>query len=354
MNPNPLLGVFLHWLGGLASASFYVPFRNVRKWSWETSWLVGGIFSWIIAPAVIGHWMTNDLFSVLAESPGSTILWCYFFGVLWGFGGLTFGLTMRYLGISLGTALALGYCALFGTLAPPIFSGSFGVLLHTRSGMAILAGVGVCLLGIGFAALAGISKERELTPENRNKIIQEFNLRKGVIVATFCGVMSACMSFGLAAGGAIREITLRHGTPPLWQGLPVLVVVLLGGFTTNAIWCLVLHLRQGTGLEYVQFRMGSLPLLKNYLFSGLAGVIWYMQFFFYTMGETEMGAFRFSSWTLHMASIMIFGSLWGLALHEWKGAGRRTMRLLALSLIGLLASTLIIGYGNYAANTAHL
>lgn len=213
--------------------------------------------------------------------------------------------------------------------------------------MLILLGVGVCLIGIGFAALAGLSKDKELKPEQGNSI-REFNLRKGIAVATFCGIMSACMSFGLAAGKPIRELTMRHGTAPMWQGLPVLVIVLLGGFTTNAVWCLVLHLKSGTGLQYF-----TVPSLKNYLFSGLAGTIWYMQFFFYTMGETEMGSFRFSSWTLHMASIMIFGSLWGLALHEWKGAGRKTMRLLALSLFGLVASTLIIGYGNYSANLGY-
>ncbi|HVT91937.1 MAG TPA: L-rhamnose/proton symporter RhaT [Bryobacteraceae bacterium] len=354
MTPNPFIGVLLHWLGGLASASFYVPFRKVRGWSWETYWLIGGVFSWIIAPLAIGQLMTRDLFQVLAEAPGSTLGWCYFFGVLWGFGGLTFGLTMRYLGISLGTALALGYCALFGTLAPPVVSGTFPALMRTRSGVVILAGVVVCLVGIGFAAMAGISKERELRPEERTKIIEEFNLRKGVLVATFCGIMSACMSFGLAAGDAIRDLTMRHGTPRIWQGLPILVVVLLGGFTTNAVWCLVLHLRRGSGAEYLTTGNGNAPLLANYIFSGLAGVIWYMQFFFYTMGETEMGSLRFSSWTLHMASIMIFGSLWGLALREWRGAGRRTMRLLALSLLALIASTLIIGYGNYAANAAAL
>ena len=163
MVPNPALGVVFHWLGGLASGSFYVPFRRVRRWSWETYWLVGGFFSWIIAPWVLGSIMTNDLVGVLRESSASSIAWAYIFGVLWGTGGLTFGLTMRYLGMSLGMAVALGYCAAFGTLMPPIFSGEFGSkVLGTESGIVILSGVGVCLLGIALAGIAGMSKEREM------------------------------------------------------------------------------------------------------------------------------------------------------------------------------------------------
>ena len=251
MGPNPLLGVCFHWLGGLASGSFYVPFRRVKVWAWETYWLVGGFFSWIIAPWIIAAFMTSDLFQVLREAPARSLFWAFTFGVLWGLGGLTFGLTMRYLGMSLGMAVALGYTAAFGTLMPPIFRGVFASeVLGTRSGLTILAGVGICLLGIVFAGAAGMSKEKEMTEEQKRASIKEFNLKKGLVVATFSGVMSACFAYGLAAGDPIKEITLRHGTPVLWQGLPVLVVVLLGGFTTNFIWCVILNVRNRTGSQY--------------------------------------------------------------------------------------------------------
>lgn len=342
---NPALGVFFHWLGGLASGSFYVPFRGVKNWSWETLWTVGGVFSWIAAPLAVGSFLTNDLFAVLREAPRENIFWCYFFGLLWGFGGMTFGLTVRYLGLSLGTAMALGYCAAFGTLMPPIFRGEFAHVLYTHAGKVILVGIGVCLAGIVIAGAAGLSKEKDLSPEQRTAAIREFNFKNGVIVATFCGVMSACFSYGLAAGDPIRALTVRHGTHPLWQGLPVLVIVLLGGFTTNFAWCAFLHFRNRTGAQY--FRGAQAPLLRNYFLSALAGVIWYFQFFFYTMGETQMGRYRFSSWTLHMGSIMIFGTLWGLALREWQGTGFRTKALLAASIVTLVASTVVVGYGNY-------
>ncbi len=168
MAPNPAIGVLFHWLGGLASGSFYVPFRGVKRWAWETYWLVGGFFSWIIAPWLFASIMTSDLLRVLQEAPRNSIFWAYLFGVLWGLGGLTFGLTMRYLGMSLGMAMVLGYTAAFGTLMPPIFRGQFSTeVLGTHSGFTILIGVGICLLGIFVAGMAGVSKEREMSEEQK-------------------------------------------------------------------------------------------------------------------------------------------------------------------------------------------
>ena len=353
----------------------------------STYWLVGGIFSWIVAPWIVAGLLTRDLPAVLAATPGSTLFWCFFFGLLWGIGGLTFGLTMRYLGLSLGMAIVMGLCAAFGTLMPPIFSGEFmGKVLGTTSGRVILFGIFVCLLGLAVAGMAGVYKERAMPPEQQKTAIAEFNLRKGFAVAVLSGVMSACFAYGLAAGNPIRTLTIQHGTPTLWQGLPILTVVLLGGFTTNLVWTVLLNIRNKSGREYISAELPvnyarthepqpieetaltgpttsvltssatallretvRVPLAANYLFCALAGITWYMQFFFYTMGETQMGAYKFSSWTIHMASIVIFSSLWGISLHEWKAAGPIAHRLLAAGLAILLCSTVIIGYGNYLA-----
>jgi L-rhamnose-H+ transport protein len=360
---NPFLGVVFHWLGGLAAGSFYVPYRGVKKWPWEVYWLVGGFFSWIIAPWVIASINTNDLLAVLGSAPLKSIAWAYFWGILWGMGGLTFGLTMRYLGLSLGMGVALGYCAAFGTLMPPIFHGEFmEKVVGTPSGQVILLGVGVCLLGIVIAGLAGRSKEKEMTEEQKRETIKEFNFTKGILVATFSGVMSSCFAYGLDAATPIAEISLAHGTPVLWTGLPKLCVVLLGGFTTNFIWCVALNIKNRTGYHYFSPRLrpdaakmenngahedSRVPMLNNYFFSALAGLTWYFQFFFYTMGESQMGEYKFSSWTIHMASIIIFSSLWGIALHEWRGSGSSTKTKLAIGLATLVLSTLVVGYGNY-------
>ena len=352
-----------HWLGGLASGSFYVPYRGVKKWSWEVYWLVGGFFSWIIAPWVLASINTNDLLAVLHAAPWNSILWAYFWGLMWGMGGLTFGLTMRYLGLSLGMGVALGYCAAFGTLMPPIFHGEFvDKVLGTPSGQIILMGVGVCLLGIAIAGLAGKSKEKEMTEEQKKETIKEFNFTKGILVATFSGVMSASFAYGLDAATPIAEISIQHGTSALWSGLPKLCVVLLGGFTTNFIWCAILNVKNRSGYQYFSSSLRAddpnagngkgaadlrVPMLGNYFFSALAGITWYFQFFFYTMGESQMGEYKFSSWTIHMASIIIFSSLWGIALHEWRGSSVSTKTKLAIGLATLVLSTLVVGYGNY-------
>jgi L-rhamnose-H+ transport protein len=371
---NPFLGVFFHWLGGLASGSFYVPYRGVKKWSWETYWLVGGFFSWIICPHLLASLLTKDLIGVIHRQSASTFWWTYFFGAMWGIGGLTFGLTMRYLGMSLGMGVALGYCAALGTLLPPVFKMFFpnipvaeniAQIASTTSGQITLLGVLVCLLGIAIAAYAGLTKEREMPEAEKKKAITEFNFAKGIIVATFSGIMSACFSFALTAGVPIGEASAAAGTAMLWTGLPKLVVVLLGGFTTNFIWCVLLNIKNHTGYQYVAATVRlehagltasngvaatadlKVPILGNYLFSALAGTTWYFQFFFYTMGETQMGKYKFASWTLHMASIIIFSTIWGWILHEWKGSSKKAHGLIAAGIATLVLSTVIIGYGTY-------
>lgn len=336
--------------------------------------------------------LTKDVAGVLWGQSATTLWWTYFFGAMWGFGGLTFGLTMRYLGMSLGMGVALGYCAAFGTLLPPIFKSfmpsvpvpeTIAQIAATGAGQVTLAGVAVCLLGIGIAALAGLTKEKEMPEEEKKKAIAEFSFSKGILVATFSGIMSACFSFALTAGNPIGDASAVAGTKVLWTGLPKLVVVLLGGFTTNFIWCAILSIKNKTGYQYFSSTLrnespkrdaetiietaidapseevvvhapgsggngaGRVPMLRNYFFSALAGTTWYFQFFFYTMGETQMGEFGFASWTLHMASIIIFSTMWGWIFREWKGSSKRAHRLIASGILALILSTIIIGFGTW-------
>lgn len=369
---GPFLGVFFHWLGGLASGSFYVPFRFVKKWSWEVYWLAGGFFSWIIAPWLMAFLLTKDLPGVLAESfrtQQTAVFWAFLFGMMWGLGGLTFGLTMRYLGLSLGMAIALGYCMVFGFIMPPIFNFEKGDFMNgefmtrivgTASGNIVLFGVFIGLLGIVIGALAGLSKEREMSEDAKRAAIKEFSFIKGLLIATFSGIFSAGMSYGMDAAKPIADISMTHGTEKMWSELPRLCIILAGGFTSNFIWCLFLFLKNGTLYQFTAKEIKEkddstavrVPMLWNYFFCALAGTTWYFQFFFYSMGETQMGDYNFSSWPLHMASIMIFSSLWGLALAEWKGSSWYTKSVLFTTLTTLIFSTVVIGYGTHMGATA--
>lgn len=338
------LGVVLHALGGFASGSFYLPYKKVNGWAWESYWLVGGLFSWLMAPLLLGYLTVPNLFGVLAQADTTIILWTYFWGILWGFGGLTFGLAMRYLGLSLGMAVTLGLCAVFGTLVPPIWEGTFSTLISSLSGKVIIMGLVVCVAGILICGMAGVMKEKHQTDAEKKAGVAEFDMRKGLLVAVFSGVMSACFSFGLTAGQSIAELATDNGTNPLYANNAILVIILLGGLTTNAIWTIYLNIKNRTYTDYTNM---SAPILRNIIFCALAGFTWYFQFFFYGMGDSQMGEYRFSGWTLHMAFIIAFSSMWGLILHEWRGSNRLTMRTISLGILVVVFSTVVVGFGNY-------
>ncbi len=344
----PFLGVLLHAIGGFAAGSFYVPLKQVRRWAWESFWLVMGLAAWLAAPWSVATITTPHLSGVLSGMPARAALWCIAFGILWGLGNLTFGLSVRYLGMALGYAAALGFCMVFGTLIPPIFQGKLSAILGTTSGLTILAGVAACLGGIGLCGWAGVGKEAELSDEQKRASVAEFALGKGFAVAMVSGILSACFAFGLAAGKPIAELSIELGTRPLYSNNAVLVVILLGGFLSNAAWCLILNVRNRSFGDYVTGPVGK--QIQNYVLSALGGVIWYGQFFFYGMGTTKLGEqYDFSSWSIHMAFIIVFSNLWGLYFREWRGTSAKTKRLVWLGILILIASTMVIGYGNYLA-----
>lgn len=342
---NAILGIIFHFIGGFASGSFYIPYKNIKKWSWESGWIIGGVASWIIAPWFFGFLTVKELIPSIQSADSSTIFYTLLFGVLWGFGGLTYGLTMRYLGVSLGVAVALGFCAAFGTLIPPIYEGRFGELLSTSPGQITLAGVALCVIGIFVCGKAGMMKEKEMDSTKQQESIKEFNLKKGLLVGTFCGIMSACFAFGLAAGAPIAAQAEANGTDSLFKNNAILPVLLIGGFVTNFIWCMILNFRNKSFSDYTNSKT---PLKANYLWALLAGITWYFQFFFYGMGQSKLGkSLDFASWTLHMAFIILVGTLWGLFYKEWKGASNSTMRVLYLGLFLIILSSAFIGMGSY-------
>lgn len=345
-----IFGIIFHFIGGFASGSFYIPYKKVRGWAWESYWIVGGLFSWLIVPPLAAYFTVPGFAEIIQNTPGLVIRNTIMFGMLWGVGGLTYGLGVRYLGMSLGNSIVLGFCSAFGALGPAIYYNfypqvgktTFNDLLSTAWGQIVLVGVVVCLLGIYICGRAGMLKERELPEEEKKKSVAEFSLVKGLIVAIISGILSACFNFGIESGESMADAAVSAGYDPLYQNNVIYVPLLWGGLATNFIWCMILNFRNKTFADYANKKT---PLSKNYLFSALAGTTWFLQFFFYGMGESKLGNGA-SSWILHMAFIILVANAWGIALKEWNGVSRKTRTTITLGIITIILSIVIVGLGN--------
>ena len=353
-----IFGIIFHFIGGFASGSFYIPFKKVREWAWESYWIVGGLFSWLIIPPLAAYLTVPHFADIIAQASPATFWWTFFWGILWGIGGLMYGLGMRYLGMSLGNSVLLGFTSAFGALVPSIYYNivhtpgktTFHELLTTSWGRIVLAGVVICLTGIYICGRAGVLKEKELPEEKKKESIKEFNLKKGLIVCTISGILSACFNYGIEAGGPMAEVAnhfWKEAHPEattrfLYQNNVTYIVLLWGGLTTNFIWCMFLNAKNRTFGDYTDKKT---PLARNYFFAALAGTIWFLQFFFYGMGESRLGNGA-SSWILHMAFIILVANLWGVALKEWKGVSAKTRVTITLGIVAIFLSVLLVGYGN--------
>lgn len=336
-----MIGILLIAIGSLGAASFYVPFQKVKVWSWESYWIMQGVAAWLLAPWIFALIAISPgtLMDIIGDTPARTKLLVMMFGALWGIGGLTFGLSMRYLGIALGQSLALGLCAAVGTLVPAFQSG--GNLFAERAGILTMIGVAITLVGIVIIGYAGALKNKGLTEEQRREAVKDFALRKGILIAILSGLMSACFAFGLEAGKSMEELALAKGTNSLYVTNPTLIFVLLGGFVTNLIYCVYLNIKNKTYTDYTSVSAGV--FLNNIAFTFLAGVLWFLQFHFFGMGKSmvpeAMSAF---AWSILMALNIAMANIWGLFLKEWKGVSRKTVVILIIGIIVLILSTFVV------------
>jgi L-rhamnose-H+ transport protein len=334
-------------LGGLAGAVFYLPFKKIRQWAWESYWLVYAVFGLVLVPWLLAFTTCPNVLTVLRAAPGNQLIYCLVCGAVWGFGGLTWGLMIRYLGVGLGLAMGAGLTSAAGTLLPPMLKGREAIanMFTTPSGIVSVAAALVSVAGIVFVGMAGMSKASEMPEEEKKKAVAEFNFRKGMMVAVFSGLMSSAMSFGLQGGPEIQKLALNTQPPTsvIWAGMPVLVVVLLGGFLVNGGWCIALNIRNKTAGDYV--RTGG-SMGRNLVFAGMAGAIWCSQFICFKTGEPQMGRTSYIGWAVLMASQILFSQLLGVMLGEWKGTSRKTIQLLVTGLVLLLASSAVAGYAS--------
>ena len=342
---NTILGMLVFALGGLAGATFALPFRKVKGVAYESYWLVYAVAGLILFPLALGLATVPGLMGVIGDTPAKTLLACAGFGAMWGIGGLTWGLMIRYLGVGLGLAIGCGLCSATGTLLPPIFKGEAATLVLGADGavsiakLITLVGVALSLAGIVFVGLAGKSKEGELDEEAKKAAVAEFNFKKGIIVALVSGVFSGCMNFGLSSGDVMSKLAEASGAGKWWTGVPVLIVVLWGGFAVNAAYCLVMNRKNGTFGDYGKLFKGA--GLSALLLSAFAGVIWALQFAFLKMGEPLCGDLAYVGFAVVMGASVMFSSLLGVMLGEWKGVGAKTKKFLATGLV-LLAVSIVM------------
>lgn len=338
-----MIGSLIFALGGLAGAVFAVPFRKIKNVQYESYWLFYALAGLLVFPLVLGLVTCPACFKVIGGAKPAVLAQCIGFGALWGLGGLTWGLMIRYLGIGLGLAIGCGLCSATGTLIPPIVTGHAGDLVKDAGACTVLAGVVGSLLGIALVGLAGKFKEGELTEEQKKAAVAEFDFKKGMLVALFSGIASAGMNFGLQSGGALEAAAKEAGTPAAWCGMPVLMVVLWGGLIVNVAWCLWQNKKNGSFGDYGKMFGGNFAAI---VLAGLAGVIWACQFACQKVGEPQMGDLKYIGFAVVMGSSIFFSSLLGLFMGEWKGTGAKTKGALALGILVLLVSFCVISYGS--------
>ena len=328
-----IIGLLIIAVGAFCQSSSYVPINRIKKWSWESYWIVQGVFAWLVFPflgALLAVPEGHSLFEIYAAHP-TDALWAMFFGVLWGVGGLTFGLSMRYLGVALGQSVALGTCAGLGTILTPIFTGNTSDLTTP-----VLVGVVVTLLGIGIIGYAGSLKSASLSEEEKKKAVKDFNFTKGITVALLAGFMSVCFSIGLGFG----ESLFFEESAEIYKTLPATFMVTLGGFMTNAVYCFYQNGKNKTWGDYGQTSL----YLNNVLFCALAGILWYSQFFGLSLGKgflTSSPALLTFSWCILMSLNVTFSNVWGIILKEWKGCSQKTIITLLIGLVVLIVSSFL-------------
>lgn len=329
-----LIGLLIIAIGSFGQSSSYVPIRKVKEWSWESFWLTQGVFAWLVFPllgALLAVPAGSSLWQILSVDPAAALK-AMGYGVLWGVGGLTFGLSMRYLGVALGQSIALGTCAAFGTLIPALMVGTD---LFQGAGLILLLGVCITLAGIAVIGYAGGLRAQNMTEEERKAAVKDFALSKGLLVALLSGVMSACFALGLDAGAPL----VVDGASELFKTLPATLMVTCGGFLTNAIYCLYQNGKNKTFGDYGKKEV----MVNNLLFCALAGLLWYSQFFGLGMGKSyfaEGSVMLAFSWSILMSLNVLFSNFWGIVLKEWKGVSRKTIMVLVVGM-GILIFSLL-------------
>lgn len=334
-------GIGWHLVGAASAAAFYAPYKKVKGWSWELMWSIGGLFSWVIMPWLVTAMLVPNLSEFYANVPMSTFAMLIFCGAMWGIGNITYGLTMRYLGLSMGIGIAIGLNLAVGTLLPPILKGELGALISSAGGSLTMIGIAIALVGIAIVTYAGNEKEKAMGEK-----VEEFDLKKGVTLAIVCGIFSAGFAFGLDASGPIREQSELLGINYLYVAMPAYGFIMGGGALVNFAFCLYNIFSNKEISVRRDLSLAKGLMIRNLLFTAMGGIMWYLQFFFYGWGEASVPEhLGYINWMLHMSGYVLFGGVIGLIMAEWKGVGTRPVRILVFGLLVITSAANVVGMG---------
>lgn len=335
-------GVLYHAVGASGAALCYTPQKGVKGWSWQTYWLAQALICWLLLPLIVAWLTIPQLADVLKDAPAAAMRKSFLLGMAYGIGGTAFGIAIRYVGFSLTYAIAVGISCVLGTLLPPLVNGTLDDVMKSNGAVFLIMGVAMGALGIALCGVAGRNKERDIAKNENNKT--EFSLAKGLPLCLLAGILSALYGFSLDQGQPIADVAAKYGAGN-FQGNVIYIFSNSGAFVTTLLYCLYLHNKEKTFYQYGT--AGGNSLGSNYLLSVLTGLLWYGQFFFYGLGHVRMGPYKFTSWAIHMIMLVLFSSVAGLVMKEWKNTSTGTKRWLIMALLVLVLAVLLLTYGNY-------
>jgi len=313
--------------------SFGVGMKYMAPLKWESWWLVHVTIAMVLFPLTWAIIAVPGLFDIIGNAPINAVALAMLFGFLWGIGGILFGVSVPYIGISLTYGIVMGLASSVGSIIPLL------QMENATSNPAfpvVIAGVCVMLIGVAITAVAGIKRDKA---KNENK--KSDNIVKGLIIAATCGVLSALLNVGFANAAPVAKVAEASGVITRNSSLAAWVVVLAGAYLMNAGYAVVLLFKNKS---WGSFRVAKAG--KAYMWAIIAGLCWFAALGVYGQGSALLGEIGpVIGWPILLGLSLIISNIWAYGSGEWKGAAK-PFRLLLLGLAVLILASVILGYAN--------
>jgi L-rhamnose-H+ transport protein len=327
-------------MAGLFLGTFGVGMKHIAPMAWEAWWLVYALLSLLLFPLAWALLAVPSLWDVLAAAPLDAAAKGMFFGAMWGIGGIMFGFSIRYVGMSITYGVVIGLSASVGALVPLLQRPD---AVSSPAFPSILLGILVMLGGVVVAVYAGVRRDRQQVAAGKEiagvKTGREFRL--GLVIVAVCGAFSSVLNVGYVAALPVAKTAQQFGALTRNSGLAAWVVVLFGGFLVNGGYALFLLTKNGTWNTFLAPGAG-----KAWKWSVLTGLIWFAAFGLYGQGAALLGDMGpVIGWAIYVGLGMVVGTVWALLAGEWKGAAG-PLKIMLGSIALLLVACCILAYAN--------